>query len=111
MSRAFLFDIGNVIIAFDFGIAARKLAAHIEVSADEDEALRRVTELSIPLELGDLTTDEFISEASNMIGYRGTPEFFRDSIADIFELNTPIVQFIESEFEFEFIESKKWCES
>ena len=89
MSRAFLFDIGNVIIAFDFGIAARKLAAHIEVSADE--ALRRVTELSIPLELGDLTTDEFISEASNMIGYRGTPEFFRDSIADIFELNTPIV--------------------
>ena len=95
MSRAFLFDIGNVIIAFDFGIAARKLAAHIEVSADE--ALRRVTELSIPLELGDLTTDEFISEASNMIGYRGTPEFFRDSIADIFELNTPIVRFIEEQ--------------
>jgi len=69
--------------------------AHIEVSAEE--ALQRVTELSVPLERGDLTTDEFISQASELTGYRGTPEFFRNTVADIFELNTPMVQFIEEQ--------------
>ena len=95
MSHTFLFDIGNVIIAFDFGIAARRLAPHIEIPADE--ALEEVTQLSVPLEVGEISTDEFIELASDRIGFKGSPDFFRNSIADIFELNVPIVHFIEEQ--------------
>ncbi|MBP84275.1 MAG: hypothetical protein CMO61_10575 [Verrucomicrobiales bacterium] len=95
MSNTFLFDIGNVIIAFDFGIAARRLAPHIEIPAEE--ALQEVTQLSIPLEVGELSTDEFIELASARIGFKGSSDFFRNSIADIFELNMPIVRFIEEQ--------------
>lgn len=93
MYHTFLFDIGNVIVAFDFSIAARRLAPHISIPSEE--ALREVTQLSAPLETGELSADEFIELASDRIGFKGTPDFFRNSIADIFELNVPIVHFIE----------------
>lgn len=94
MPDAYLFDIGNVIITFDFSISARKIAAHSRVPAEELLAL--VTPLTIDLELGSISPDEFIAAASERIGYTGDPVYFRESFADIFELNLPMVSFIES---------------
>ncbi len=93
MSHAYLFDIGNVIITFDFGRAARKLAPLAAVEAEE--ALRLVTPLMQDLELGLLSPDAFVARASEKIGYRGDPDFFQRSFADIFEVNQPMVEFIE----------------
>ena len=93
MSHAYLFDIGNVIITFDFGRAARKLAPLAAVEAEE--ALRLVTPLMQDLELGRLSPEAFVARASEKIGYKGDPDFFHRAFADIFELNQPMVEFIE----------------
>jgi FMN phosphatase YigB (HAD superfamily) len=94
MPDAYLFDIGNVIITFDFSIAARKIASHATVSPEEVLAL--VSPLTIDLELGKITPAAFIEAASGRIGYSGDPDYFHASFADIFELNLPMVAFIES---------------
>lgn len=94
MPDAYLFDIGNVIITFDFGIAARKLSS--ETEATPSEILERLAPLNIDLELGRFTVAEFITEASARIGYTGSPEFFQEVFADIFELNEPMAAFIAS---------------
>ena len=94
MPDAYLFDIGNVIITFDFSISARKIAAHSRVAPEEVLAL--VTPLTIDLELGAISPGDFIAAASERIGYEGDPGYFRESFADIFELNQPMVAFIES---------------
>ncbi len=93
MPDAYLFDIGNVIITFDFSKAARKLAAHSGLAAEH--ALPLVAPLTVDLELGRLTPDEFIKAASELIGFTGDASFFRTAFEDIFELNLPMVAFIE----------------
>lgn len=94
MPDAYLFDIGNVIITFDFLKAARKLAPHTPVTAEE--LLARVTPLTVSLELGKLSPEAFIEAASETTGYTGSPAFFRAAFEDIFELNEPMVAFIET---------------
>lgn len=92
MPDAYLFDIGNVIITFDFSKAARKLAPYSTVPADE--ALPLVAPLTVELELGHLTPEEFIAAASQQIGFTGDSAFFRSAFEDIFELNHLMVAFI-----------------
>jgi HAD superfamily hydrolase (TIGR01509 family) len=93
MPDYYLFDIGNVIISVDFTIAARKIAALATVAPEELPAV--VSPLTIDLELGNITPEAFITAASERIGYTGDPGYF-SSFADIFELNQPMVTFIES---------------
>lgn len=94
MSYSFLFDIGNVILPFDFSISARKLAARSAVPAEE--ILERVSPLTTGLELGTLSPEEFIAAASARIGYEGKPGDFRAAFADIFDPNLSMVAFVES---------------
>ena len=94
MPDAYLFDIGNVIITFDFLKAAKKLAPHTPVTAEE--LLVRVTPLTVSLELGQLSPEAFIKAASETTGYTGSPAFFWTAFEDIFELNEPMVAFIET---------------
>ena len=94
MPDAYLFDIGNVIITFDFGKAARRLASHSGVAAEK--ALPIVAPLTVELELGRLTPEEFIEAASAAIGFTGDAALFRSSFEDIFELNLQMVAFIET---------------
>lgn len=94
MLHAYLFDIGNVIITFDFSKATRKLAPFSKVAAEE--ALPLVATLTVELELGLLSPGAFIAAASEKIGYTGDADFFHRSFADIFELNLPMVEFIEA---------------
>lgn len=92
MPDAFLFDIGNVIITFDFRISAKKLAEDSAVPADE--ILPLVSPLATELELGRLSPEQFIAGASARIGYTGTPERFQAVFADIFALNDPMAAFV-----------------
>ena len=94
MPDAFLFDIGNVILSFDFTITARRLEERSAVAAAE--ILTLVSPLTNDLELGVLSVDDFLAAASERIGYMGEPGFLREAFADIFELNRPMVAFIES---------------
>lgn len=95
MVEALLFDIGNVIIAFDFSKAARKIEPLSDKSAEEILAL--ATTLTTPLETGEITPDEFYEGTTELIGYRGERDFMARAFEDIFELNEPIVQFINQQ--------------
>ncbi len=94
MPDAFLFDIGNVIITFDFAKAARRIAPLARVEADK--ILLEIAPLTIELEMGRMNPEEFIATASAKIGYSGKPGEFRGAFEDIFELNLPMVTFIEN---------------
>lgn len=94
MTDAFLFDIGNVILPFDFSITARKLALHSEVAADE--ILQRVAPLMVELEMGRLDPDAFFDAAGAEIGYRGGREYLHDALVDVFDPNVPMAEFIGS---------------
>ena len=94
MVRAFLFDIGNVILAFDFGKAAQRIESQCECSAAQ--ILERVSTLTETLELGKITPQEFYDQAIELIGYQGDRAFLAASFEDIFEVNEPMVAAIEA---------------
>ncbi|MDF1657938.1 MAG: HAD family phosphatase [Verrucomicrobiales bacterium] len=94
MVNAYLFDIGNVIIAFDFMKAARKIESLSNCPAEE--ILARVSTLTDTLEMGKITPEQFYDRTIKMIDYQGDRDFLSASFEDIFELNGPMVEFIEA---------------
>ncbi len=94
MVNAYLFDIGNVIIAFDFMKAARRIESLSNCLAEE--ILARVSTLTDTLEMGQITPAQFYDRTIELIGYRGDRDFLSSSFEDIFELNEPMVAFIEA---------------
>lgn len=82
---ALLCDIGNVIVSFDFGLAATRLAALSDYGPET--VLDRLHHLKLPLEDGRMDDGEFITLAMNEIGYRGGGAVFSDAWCDIFAAN------------------------
>ena len=91
---AYLFDIGNVIIRFDFGLTIARLAPACDLPADEMRPA--VADLTRAFELGEMDTPAFLSQCAERLGYEGSLEDLEMAFADIFTLNQPIVDFIES---------------
>jgi putative hydrolase of the HAD superfamily len=82
--KAVVFDIGKVLLDFDYGIAARAMAAHCELPpADIRRALDH-SPLLVEYETGRLTTAEFFERVRAATGFRGGLELFRRMFADIF---------------------------
>jgi epoxide hydrolase-like predicted phosphatase len=82
--RAVVFDLGKVLVDFDYGIAARKLAEHSRVSV---AGVRRAIDQSPLLfryESAELTTPEFFAEVKEQIGFGGSFDEFAAAFADIF---------------------------
>ena len=79
-----VFDLGKVLLDFDYSITARHLAELCEVSATELQETIDQSHLLLDYEAGKLTTDEFYAAVRGRTGYRGTFEQFREAFADIF---------------------------
>ena len=95
MIHAFLFDIGNVIVRFDFTRALRAVAALSEVT-DEAAVLQRIDAVKLTYEDGQITRDAFLQEAFALLKYRGTREQFVAAWQDIFWPNEPMHALIRS---------------
>ena len=95
MIRAFLFDIGNVIVRFDFSRALRAVASLSDVP-DEAAALARIDAIKLIYEDGRMSRDEFLSQAFALLNYRGTREQFIAAWQDIFWANEPMHALIRS---------------
>ncbi|MEK0451266.1 MAG: hypothetical protein RL088_3534 [Verrucomicrobiota bacterium] len=95
MIRAFLFDIGNVIVRFDFSRALRAVASLSDVP-DETAALARIDAIKLIYEDGRMSRDEFLSQAFELLKYRGTREQFIAAWQDIFWANEPMHALIRS---------------
>ena len=92
--RACLFDIGNVILRFDFQIAAR--AVSDRCPAGEEEIIPLLSPLADAFERGALLVEEFVAAATEKIGFTGKPEEFSRAFAEIFILHEPVAELIDS---------------
>jgi HAD superfamily hydrolase (TIGR01509 family) len=92
MSKAAVFDLGKVLLDFDYGIAARNLAQHSDLSAEAIRAAINQSPLLHRYETGLMTTEEFFAEVKKLSGFRGELVQFEGLFADIF---APIPAMIE----------------
>jgi FMN phosphatase YigB (HAD superfamily) len=92
VSSAIVFDLGKVLVDFDFSIAARRIAAHSTRPPAEIKSFIDQTPLLLDYESGRLTRREFFERVRAATGFRGTIKEFGGFFADIF---TPIPAMIE----------------
>jgi len=95
MIRAFLFDIGNVLVRFDFSRALRAVAALSDV-ADEADALHRIDAVKLGYEDGQISRAEFLHRAFRILGYRGSEEQFIAAWQGIFSENEPMTLLVRT---------------
>jgi FMN phosphatase YigB (HAD superfamily) len=79
-----VFDLGKVLVDFDYSIAGRRLAARSSLSAPEVHAYLNQTPLLHRYETGLMTRQEFFDEVRGTTGFRGNLEEFASFFADIF---------------------------
>jgi glucose-1-phosphatase len=95
MIHAFLFDIGNVIVRFDFARAVRAVASLSDVP-DEASVLQRIDAEKLIYEDGQMSREEFLEQAFAHLKYRGTREQFVAAWQSIFWANEPMHQLIRA---------------
>ncbi len=82
--RVAVFDLGKVLVDFDWQAGLRRMVARSAVTA---EGLLKWFEYSAPLiqfELGQLTKEQFYEEARRLIGFAGSFAEFDEAFSDIF---------------------------
>ena len=79
-----VFDLGKVLVDFDYSIAARKIAARSAMSLGEIYGFLASSGITIKYEIGRLTRREFFEQMRQAIGFGGTFEEFGQFFADIF---------------------------
>jgi putative hydrolase of the HAD superfamily len=92
--KALIFDIGQVLLRFDFQIALRKLRGQCEVT-DLAAALRDIEPDKRKYERGDLSRSAFLAAVFSRLRYCGTEAEFVTCWSDIFWPNERMVQLVE----------------
>jgi HAD superfamily hydrolase (TIGR01509 family) len=92
LPRVVVFDLGKVLVDFDYGIAARKIADRGTVTASEVQRFIDHSPLLFRYETGLMTKEQFFKEISGATGYRGTMAEFGRIFGDIFEPIAPMLE-------------------
>ena len=88
MIKAFLFDIGNVLVRFDHSRAVEQIQRKSDATAEQ---IRGVVEAMIaPLETGLLGTEDFLQQAVEGMGFKGTTDEFAEIYCSIFIPHNPM---------------------
>src|SRR5580693_9070256 len=87
-----VFDLGKVLLDFDYGKSSRLFAARSKASANDVEKLINHSPLLYRYETGLMTREEFYREVTTTTSFHGTIEEFGEIFADIFE---PIPEMVE----------------
>lgn len=88
---AIVFDLGRVLLDFDYSIAARRIAARSRMPIDVARFFVDQTPLLFRYELGLISTPEFFREIREVTGFNGTRDEFGDFFGDIFTPIQPMV--------------------
>lgn len=95
-AQAVLFDIGNVLLKFDFNRAAAAMAERSRLPAAR---IRAELDTWQPRhETGAVTPEQFSKGVREAVGFEGTGEEFRALFCDIFTPNEPMWEFARSLF-------------
>jgi FMN phosphatase YigB (HAD superfamily) len=81
---AVIFDLGKVLVDFDYSIAERKIAARSTKSPRELHSFLGSSPLLVEYESGRLNRAEFYEAVRTAIGFQGSQEEFGGYFADIF---------------------------
>ncbi|MBE0544686.1 MAG: HAD family phosphatase [Verrucomicrobia bacterium] len=79
-----VFDLGKVLLEFDYSIAARKIAAQATLPLADIQKMFDHTPLLYRYETGLMTQAEFFEAVQQVTGFHGTSEEFSSFFADIF---------------------------
>ena len=90
--KCVVFDLGKVLVDFDYGIAARALAARSRVPVEEVRHIIDQSPMLVTYELGKLATKVFYNQVCEATGFCGDLDEFGRLFGDIF---TPIDEMIE----------------
>lgn len=83
-SPAIIFDLGKVLVDFDYTIAARKIAARSGKAPADLHAFLGTSPLLVQYESGQLTRQTFFEAIRDAIGFQGDVAEFGSYFADIF---------------------------
>src|SRR5437762_6379606 len=83
--KAVVFDLGKVLLTFDYSITIRRIRSYCQVSEPDLHQLINQSELLLRYEAGLLTTEKFFKEVQARAGFRGTLDEFSAMFGDIFE--------------------------
>lgn len=82
--KTVVFDLGKVLVDFDFSIAARKVMKRSLRPPSPIAALTHFSPLVCQLERGEINERQFFAEVQAVTGYQGTFEDFAPEFSDIF---------------------------
>ena len=90
--KAVVFDLGKVLVEFDYSIAARRIAARGTIDAIQVQKFLDHSPLLFRYETGQMTKQEFFQEVRAGTGFKDDLEEFARIFGDIFE---PIPSMVE----------------
>jgi putative hydrolase of the HAD superfamily len=89
---AIIFDIGNVLLRFDFNLAVMKLTAHCTPAGEK--ILDLIDPIKHAYEAGRMARADFQAEVRAILTYTGTDEHFISAWEDIFTENNLMVELV-----------------
>lgn len=89
-----VFDLGKVLVDFDYGIAVRRFAERSDAGIEQIEQLV-ASPIQVEFEAGKITTDEFFEAVRGEAGFRGDRAEFISIFADIFWPMETMIAFFE----------------
>ena len=92
--RAILFDIGNVLLRFDFSICLKALASQSDM-ADPLATFARFDQVKAAYEDGQIDRPAFLRAVFDVLNYRGTDADFIAAWENIFEPNEKMFAVVE----------------
>lgn len=93
--RAFLFDVGNVLLRFDFSICLKALASKSEI-ADPLATFARFDQVKAAYEDGQIDRAAFLRAVFDVLNYRGTEPNFITAWENIFDPNEQMFAVVET---------------
>lgn len=90
--QAAIFDLGKVLVDFDYSIAARKLASRSKASVENINQLINQSPLLLRYERAEMNTAEFFEAVRSAIGFQGDLEEFAPIFGDIFWPIQPMIE-------------------
>ena len=87
-----VFDLGKVLVDFDYGISSGRLAARGTMSADAVRKFIDHSPLLFRYETGLMTKEQFFQEVATATGFRGDLEEFARIYADKFAPIEPMIE-------------------
>ena len=92
--QAVIFDIGNVLLTFDYFIAERALVAHTGIKAPP--SVEDLHPLRMDHETGRIPREDFVRTVREAFAHDGPEDHFMEIWTRIFQVNTPMVEWARS---------------